>query len=228
MAKTAHTIDQVRRDAAKAMIDALNDNHDFADITIDMLAEKTKHDAKIIHRLFPNTIQIIDQGLRDLDDEIMTQFASDLAHDLDSNIRERILEGLMVRFEGCNPYKSAIKNLNKAAILNPPLANTLINRLSAASKTILELAGDDTAGATGILRIKGLAAVALAVQPDWLKDDTPDLSVTMRKLDQRFKQAESLAEMFGIIPHKKTGEQNGGQTSEQNTETPQGDDSHDH
>ena len=116
------------------------------------------------------------------------------------DIRERILEGLIVRYEGYRSYKKAIKNLNAAAVTNPALAAATIHRLTAASRTILELAGDNTSGLTGLLRVKGLAGVALLSQRDWLSDESPDMAVTIRVLDQRLKQAEDLAEIINIIP----------------------------
>ena len=56
--------------------------------------------------------QMVDQGLRDLDDDIMASYAEDLAEDVDADTRERILEGLIVRYEAYSPFKGAIKNLN--------------------------------------------------------------------------------------------------------------------
>ena len=72
---------------------------------------------------------------------------------------------------------------------------------------MLELSGDDTSGVKGLLRVKGLAGVALAAQRDWLADDTADMSVTIRVLDERLKQAESVAISLNIIPaHPKADE----------------------
>ena len=37
-------------------------------------------------------------------------------------------------------------------------------------------------------------------QRDWLADESPDMAVTIRVLDQRLKQAEDLAQLVNIIP----------------------------
>ena len=200
------TIDNVRRDAGSAMLRCLNECK-FNEITYDMIASEAKHSAALIRRLFPTMTQMVDQGLRDLDDDLMAGFAEDLAEDVDAETRERILEGLIVRYEAYSPFKDAIKNLNMAALTNPTLASLTIHRLSAVSKTILELSGDDTSGVKGLLRVKGLAGVALAAQRDWFADDTADMSVTIRVLDERLKQAESFAISLNIIPaHPKADE----------------------
>jgi ubiquinone biosynthesis protein COQ9 len=199
MAKSKPTIDRIRRDAGLVMMSCLND-HRFQDITIDMIAAGTGHQAAVIRRLFPEMAQVVDQGLRDFDDDVMAKFANDLTEDLEAGTRERILEGLIVRYEAYRDYKSAIKNLNKAAVTNPVLATLIIQRLSAASRIILELAGDNTSGLAGLLRVKGVAGVALAAQREWLKDESPDMAATIRVLDKRLKQAEDLAAMLNIIP----------------------------
>ena len=199
MSSKAPSIDQIRRDAGKAMMSCLN-TQKFNTINIDTIAAETGHSAAVIRRLFPDMAEMVGQGLRDLDDEILSEFADDLAEDVEAGVRERILEGLIVRYEAYQPYKECIKNLNAAAVTNPTLAAITISRLSAASRTILELAGDNTTGMTGLLRVKGVAGVALMAQRDWLKDDSADMSVTIRVLDQRLKQAEGIAEMINIIP----------------------------
>lgn len=201
MPKQKATIDEVRRDVGRAMLFCLNE-HKFSDITFDVIAAQTEHDAALIRRLFPDTTHIVCQGLRDLDDDIMTGFAEDLAEDFDSEIKERILEGLIVRYESYRPFKSAIKNLNLATVANPSLASVTIQRLSDVSKTILELSGDDTSGILGLIRVKGLAGVALSAQREWFRDETSDMSSTIRVLDQRLNQAEEFAQTLNIIPRQ--------------------------
>ena len=199
MSKANASIDEIRRAAGHAMLTCLNTNK-FSSVHIDMIAAETGFDAHIIRRLFPDMLEMVNQGLRDLDDDILAEFAEDLASDSDATVRERILEGLIVRYEAYRDYKEAIKNLNAAAATNPALAMTTIHRLTSASRTLLELAGDNTSGVMGLMRVKGLAGVALLAQREWLKDDTPDMSVTIRILDQRLKQAEDLASMMNIMP----------------------------
>jgi len=46
------------------------------------------------------------------------------------------------------------------------------------------------------------------VLKDWLRDETPDMSETTRLLDQRLKQAESLATSFGLIPAQSQSQHN--------------------
>lgn len=181
------------------MMVCLND-HTFSSVTIDMIAGSTGHQSSVLRRLFPDMAEMVTQGLRDLDDDMLAGLADALAEDTEAGVRERVLEGLIVRYEGYRAYKQAMRHLNAAALANPMLASALIHRLGAASRTILELAGDDTSGLAGLLRVKGLAGVALLVQREWFNDESPDMGVTIRLLDQRLTQAENLAEIINIIP----------------------------
>jgi hypothetical protein len=195
---TSKSIDEIRRDIGGAMIDGLT-RHDLSAIDAAMLAAETGHDLAVIKRLFPDLTLAVEQGLRDLDDAVMAQLADDFEADADAHPREKILEGLIARYETYAPYKPVIKALNKASVSNPMLGALLVTRLNMASKTILELSGVDTSGLKGMLRVKGLSGVALSCQRDWFNDGSADLAVTIRALDARLKQAESLALTLMII-----------------------------
>jgi len=73
---------------------------------------------------------------------------------------------------------------------------------------LLEVTGGGATGLTGKMRAKGLTGVCLTVLKDWLRDETPDMSETTRLLDQRLKQAESLATSFGLIPAQSQSQHN--------------------
>ena len=203
MASSKDQLDQIRVDIGAAMIMALHD-HDYAAIDANLLAQHSGHDVAVVRRLFPDMMMAADQGLRDLDDKVMAQLAEDFAEDQDASPREKILEGLIARYEAYAPHKAVIKALNKASVLNPLLATMMVTRLNIASKTLLNLAGVDTSGLMGMLQVKGLSGVALSCQREWFQDDTADLAVTIRTLDQRLKQAESLASTLMIIPKPTT------------------------
>ena len=203
MATSEHQLDQIRVDIGAAMIMALHD-HDYSAIDATLLAQNSGHDVAVVRRLFPDMMMAADQGLRDLDDKVMAQLAEDFADDQDASPREKILEGLIARYEAYAPHKAVIKALNKASVMNPLLATMMVTRLNIASKTILQLAGVDTSGLMGMLQVKGLSGVALSCQRDWFQDDSADLAVTIRTLDQRLKQAENLASTLMIIPKPQT------------------------
>jgi len=55
---------------------------------------------------------------------------------------------------------------------------------------MLEAAGVSADGISGLIRVKGLAAVYASVFHTWLDDDDPGLAKTMARLDRRLRRAE--------------------------------------
>ncbi len=63
---------------------------------------------------------------------------------------------------------------------------------------MLEAAGLGAAGVRGLVRVKGLALVYMAVLRVWLDDDSDDSAATMATLDRRLRQAESLVMLLRL------------------------------
>ena len=199
MAETTDIIDSARRKAGKAVLELLNTSG-FEELTTDEIATEAEIEPDFLRRLFVDLPAVVDQGLRDKDDAILSSLAGDFAEDPDASVREKILEGLIARYEAYTPFKQAIRHLNSASCQNPILGGMLIFRLNTSMHSLLQLAGGAGEGLSGVLRSKGLSAVALACQREWMKDDSPDLAATSRALDKRLKQAESLAVTLRLIP----------------------------
>ena len=129
----------------------------------------------------------------------MLSLADDFADDPEASHHDKILEGLIARYEAWRPYRKAIDHLNKASLRDPLLGAMLVMRLNQASERLLTIAGVDLGGINGMLRVKGLSGIALYMQREWMRDDSPDMATTIRSLDQRLRQAEKLASTLRII-----------------------------
>ena len=101
-----------------------------------------------------------------------------------------MIESLLHWFETYAPYRLQIDQLNRSARRNPNLALHLIVDLEALIRRVLVMSGDPARGLRGMARVKGVAGVFLATARVWMKDDSNDLAVTMKMLDQRMTQAE--------------------------------------
>ena len=198
MPAKASDIDKTRRRCGAAMLELLAARPPGS-VDVAAVAEAAKADADFASRLFPDRGSLIEQGLRDRDEAILLRLAEDFAADPDAGIREKILEGLIARFEDYTPVKEAVRHLVRAAALDPSLGMVLVRRLNIASRGLLDLAGVGTRGLAGMLRIKGLSGVALSCQRDWLRDGSPDLAATTRALDTRLRQAEGLARSLNLL-----------------------------
>lgn len=181
-------------------------SHPLSALDREMVAAVAETDAALARRLFPDCASMALAGLGMLDDQLLQSLAQDVEDDSTATTREILLEGLVQRFEGYTPHKDAIRNLNTAAMQNPPLAACLVASLNRAMAGMLETAGGTAPGIIGMLRIKGLSGVALICLRDWLKDDTPDLAATQKAVDQRLGQAESLGLSLGIIRQQTAAE----------------------
>lgn len=210
MGATAEDIDAIRRACGAAVLDQLA-LHQMTALSVAMVAEAAEVDAAIAARLFPDCASMIEQGLRDRDQAVLLRLADDFDVDAEASVHDKVLEGLIARFEDYAPIKPSIRHLNQAATRDPMLAAMLINRLNEASRGLLSLAGVETEGLAGMLRVKGLSGVALACHRDWMNDDSPDLSATIRSLDKRLKQAESIGQSLRLVdaaPHHDDEEHN--------------------
>jgi AcrR family transcriptional regulator len=195
----SHPVDQARRALGQAALHLLSEMP-FAELDLDQIIAATEVEADLAKRLYQDKLEVVETGLANFDSDLAETLALDIAEDHISTVREKIFEGLIQRFEAYRSHKAAIRALNAASVSNPKVALIMVNRLNHAMAQLLEVTGGGGVGLIGRMRAKGLTGVCLAVLKDWLRDDTPDMSETTRLLDQRLKQAESLATSFGIIP----------------------------
>ena len=198
MPARASDIDRIRRRCGAAMLERLT-SQPLADVDTASVAMAAKAEPGLAGRLFPDRESLVEQGLRDRDETVLLRLAEDFDADANAGVRDKVLEGLIARHEDYTPIKEAIRNLARAAAGNPALALILVRCLNDASKGLLNLAGVDTRGFAGMLRVKGLSGVELSCQRDWFGDTSPDLAVTSRALDKRLRQAEGLARSLNLL-----------------------------
>ena len=123
------------------------------------------------------------------DDEALQSSFSDFADDPDASVYEKLLEGLIMRFEVLAPSRAQLRNLHQEAIKNPLLAAHCLHQLSHTIGRLLYLAGDETTGLLKQLRVAGVVGVLMRVRSVWLDDDSADLGLTIKKLDDELKKA---------------------------------------
>jgi len=134
-----------------------------------------------------------------LDNKAMLETFDDLKDAGDVPIREKILEAILHRFEIYNPHKMAVAALAKYALRNPQFGLQLLSKRVAVTRRLLVMCGDNPRGWQGEARIRGVVAVMAASARVWQKDETPDLSMTMKEIDQRLVQAEDWGHSLGVF-----------------------------
>lgn len=136
-----------------------------------------------------NVTDLILYQLDVLDTNALAMSAEDFADDPQASIYEKILEGLMMRFEALAPYRAQFNHLHDGAKQNPILAMHCLHQLSHTVGKLLTLAGDHSEGAIKQARILGVVGVLLRVRPVWSQDEGADLGLTLKALDDELKKA---------------------------------------
>ena len=111
----------------------------------------------------------------------------------DASVRDRLFELFMRRFDALQKHRAAVQRLARELPADPLSALCLAPGACGSLRAIAELAGVDTAGPLGLIRIKGLAAVYACAFRAWLGDDSSDMARTMKALDKALDRAEMLA-----------------------------------
>ena len=199
----SHPLDVARRKLADAALQLLADMQ-FADLTHGKIAAHANINTATAQQVFASPMDMIDAALANLDAEIAVRLAEDLAEAGEAGLRDKILEGLIQRFEAMTPHKTALRHLESASRRNPLLASMLLRRFHAGMRVLLAITGGsatrpknirDAVADTGM--IAGLGVICMLAWRVWLKDETPDLAETSRVLDTRLRQAEEWAFCFG-------------------------------
>lgn len=141
-----------------------------------------------LYALFPSKQALLAAFIRRVDAKVLATPA-----DPQGSVRDRLFELLMRRFDALAPQRAAIKSVLRAAPCDPALPLCFGPRFMAAMRWTADAAGVDTAGLTGLLRVKGIAACYLWALRVFVADDSADHAKTMAALDQALSRAEMLA-----------------------------------
>ena len=160
------------------------------------IATKAEIDIADLTELHGDKIGILRALAKFIDSKTLTGLDSEDGSDI--SVRENLLESLMLRFDTMAPYKSGIANVARATLANPRNVIEGSWVLARSMRETLSMAGLSTSGPLGMIRVKAMMIIFIDVFRVWIDDQSPDLSATLRRLDERLNQAESLALTFGI------------------------------
>ena len=180
-------------DQFTALADAAWDllaSHHIDKIDLQTVVDMAAVDRTLAGALGGSVQRLILGKMAALDKQAIMETYGDIADAGAVSFREKIIEGLLHRFETYTPFRAQVENLNQSLRTHPELALRLLDGLEAAVRRILVMSGDPAHGLRGMMRVKGVVGVCLMVAPKWMKDDSPDLATTMKLLDQRIRQAE--------------------------------------
>ena len=198
------SFDERRSQLVEAFWAALQDRP-FAELSLEMLAGEAGRDGQE-HLASPADMA----GLADItdlacvavamvDEQALAEIADDFNDAGDASVQEKLVEGLIHRFESFAPLKPQMQALHLACMRNPVLGMALGHQFLRAIDRLLRLCGDDSSGIKRMLRVKGVCAVVMRVRPTWMADETADLSQTLKQIDSELEKAREWAVSLKIL-----------------------------
>lgn len=115
-----------------------------------------------------------------------------------STKREILFDLLMDRFEVLNEFRPGLIAILNSFKYDPKQALISSPHLCRSMNWMLEVAGIETGGIKGVVKVAGLTGLYLKTLKVWMEDESADLSVVMSALDKNLGRAENMAEMFGV------------------------------
>ena len=192
------TADQIDQALFAALWSAL-DQHPFSTLSLDRLAADAGLDRDAVYIRYADPASVLLAALRGLDEAALAGVATDFADAPEASVQEKLLEGLISRFELYAPYRPQMAAVHDAARRDPLLAACLLASLSDMIDRLLRLCGDHVTGWRRRARIKGVVAVLLRVRSVWQKDDTADLALTLSALDKELTRAAEWAVSLRVL-----------------------------
>lgn len=159
----------------------------WRNVSLHDIALRTNVSLSDLYKNYLSKEAVLDGFVRAIDEDVLQGIDKE---DAGESPRDRLFDILMRRFDGLQPYKKGIAAILKDALLDPMALGLGACRYFLSMTWMLEGAGIPTSGLHGVLRVKGLAAIYLAVLQVWLTDETEDQGKTMSALDRWLKRAE--------------------------------------
>ncbi len=161
------------------------------------IAKEANLEVGFVESTFSNKIDILRAYAESIDQEVASRVSQDFL-DPALPLHDRLLEILLVRFDILKRHKAGIRVLAQLMKKDPRLLFYGAPALYRSMHASLEFIGISSVGVCRVVQTKGLTLVFLSGFATWLDDETPDSSVTMRKLDHRLRQVGTLAHTFSM------------------------------
>jgi hypothetical protein len=147
------------------------------------------------HAQFTCHSDVIVQLFKRIDQEVL----KNLEINKEMSRKDVLFEILMARFDAAEPYKTVIGKFWRDWLMTPEDTPAIIAHGYSSMAWMLEAAGINNRGLTGLMRIQGLATLYLYTLKTWLEDDTLDLSKTMVALDKGLSKLERAASYLKFV-----------------------------
>ena len=174
------------------------------EIYIEELCVKSKVSIEDAQKVLPKMqkdykIFFLTMLLLKLDQETLNEFKEEIYHDNVSNIYEKTLEGITLRFEKYLPFRPALKILSEGLDLRAKNFLGLLESNHFFMLGLLDLVESNKNQCSKILKSIALNLVFLRTADVFLKEKNSSLDSTIRYLDKYLHEIEDIGHMIGII-----------------------------
>ena len=174
------------------------------DIYIEELCIESKVSMKYAKKVLPKMqkdykIFFLTTLLLKLDQETLSELEEEIYHDNVSNIYEKTLEGIILRYEKYLPFRPALKILSEGLDLRAKNFLGLLESNHFFMLGLLDLVGGNKNQCAKILKSIALNLVFLKTTDIFLKEENSSLDSTIRYLDKYLHEIEDIGHMIGII-----------------------------
>lgn len=146
------------------------------------------------YALFDDKNDILVHFNRMIDRQVLAGVADDSL----ASSRETLFDLMMDRYEALNAHRAGLVAILDSMKCDPKQVLISVPHLCRSMGWMLEVAGVDTSGVRGAIKVAGLSGLYLKVLKVWVDDDGADLPKTMSALDKALGKAEDWAGMFGL------------------------------
>lgn len=163
------------------------------DIALGEIAAQAKVTLAELHGAYRSKEAIVMALMARTDDKVIAGVDPSAFSELP---RERLLDAVLRRLDALAPYKAAVGSMLRDTALDPIAALCLAPAFLRSMVWTLESAGIGSAGLSGRLKVKGLAAIYLSTLRVWIGDTSADQGRTMAHLDRQLRRAERLVSLL--------------------------------
>ncbi|MEB3701671.1 TetR/AcrR family transcriptional regulator [Candidatus Bealeia paramacronuclearis] len=178
----------------KACLDFI-EKYNWKDFSFEKVYRASGIPLSEFYRLFQNKSGVISSLIQYIDEKMLEELAG---MDSQNSSREILFEIILTRLEIASPYKKIFQKLFEES-LSAPLSSLFISQKGLGSvQWMLEQAGLNPYGWSGMLRVQGLTVLYLYTLKTWFSDASLDMEKTMASLDRGLLRVEKLAHALSL------------------------------
>lgn len=175
------------RDRVVDALMALAAEREWADISLEAIAEQAGLGLADLRDLFPSKGAMLGGFVRRIDRIVLEDRPGDL---IDSPARDRVLDLMLRRFDALRPYRHALRSIHRAFRGDVPGMLALNQQALNSWRYLLASAGIETEGPLGLVKLQGAILVFARVMPVFLAEADDTLPKTMAALDRELSRGE--------------------------------------